>query len=166
MATTATITLSELLEQRAKAYEAREGNNEEVIRDWLDAIGGLFAQMKAWIAEADPKGILTLEESLTEIKEPNLGRYKAPRLDIRAFGKWIGILPKARKTLGWANPPRSNSPVGATGRVDITDELNRFILYRIPESGGSIWMIEGPEFDRSEVLDKPRFEAALVSYFR
>jgi hypothetical protein len=38
------------------------------------------------------------------ISEPGLGRYRVPRLNLRAFGKWIGIIPKARKTVGNVTP--------------------------------------------------------------
>ena len=49
----------------------------------------------------------------------------------------FGIIPKARKTVGVASPPRMSAPQRATGRVDITDELRRFVLC-VPFSGRQV----------------------------
>jgi len=107
-----------------------------------------------------------------------------PRLDLHFFGKWIGIIPKARKTVGMAQPPQKSAPERAKGRVDITDELRRYVLYRFQEGSEDVWMIEGlmPDYEaiektwpgpvqyipRSEpkVLDQEALERALMSYLR
>jgi len=98
--------------------------------------------------------------------KPNVGRYQVPRLEIRAFGKWVGIIPKARKTIKTARPPQSGAPERATGRVDITDEIRRYVLYRIPAEGGESWFIEGPSLDPGQPLTQEHFEEALMSYFQ
>lgn len=156
---------SELLQQRKESYEAEATKNKEIIDEWTDAIGRLFAQLKSWLTVSDPQGILQVDEVQTEVYEPNIGRYHAPRLNIRAFGKWVAVLPKARKTVGTARPPRAGAPVRATGRVDITDEIRRYVLYRFDLNGQDSWCIEGFPSTTLQTLTPELFEEALMSYF-
>src|SRR5450755_2687895 len=112
---------TEFLRKEA-AKEAAEIRSAKVIVDeWRAAVESLFRQLRAWLAESDPDGVIEIEEREHKVREPSLGPYRVPRLDLRALGKWIGIIPKARKTVGAATPPRQSAPQRATGRVDITD---------------------------------------------
>lgn len=157
--------LSELLQKRQESYEAEAIKNKEIIDEWVDAVGRLFTELKSWLAASDPKKILEVEEVKTEIHESNLGHYRAPRLNIRAFGKWVGVIPKARKTVGEARPPQAGAPERATGRVDITDEIRRYVLYRFDLNGPDSWFIEGPTSSSLNKLTPELFEEALMSYF-
>jgi hypothetical protein len=158
-------TLSELLQERRESYEAESTRNKELIAEWVQAIERLFAQLCAWLETADPERILQVEKVNVEVHEPNVGHYLAPRLNIRAFGKWIGIIPKARKTVGTARPPRPGAPAHATGRVDITDEIRRYVLYRFEGEEDGSWFVEGPLDDSLKILTQELFEEALMSYF-
>jgi hypothetical protein len=158
--------LNDVLQRRKESYEAEAVKNKDIIDEWVQAIGRLFAQLREWMVVLDPQRILKIEEGKTEINEPNIGRYHAPRLDIRGLGKWVGIIPKARKTVGAARPPRPDAPAQATGRVDITDEIRRYVLYRFEYQDEDSWFIEGPSSDAPEELTQERFEEALMSYFQ
>ena len=71
-------------------------------------------------------------------------------------------------------------PQRAEGRVDITDELRRYVLYRFREDGRDVWVIDGLDrgyeekpgqiqyIPRSEQrpLDREAFERALMSYLQ
>ena len=101
-----------------------------------------------------------------------------PRLDIRVFGKWVGIIPKARRTVATAKPPRKAVPEQAQGRVDITDELKRYVLYRLREGDQDVWVVDAPEngydvetswyipMSQTNLLTQESFEKALMSYLR
>lgn len=161
---------------------AQHKGGKETIDEWRLAVEQLFHQIRGWLKESDPEGAIEIEETQQLIGEPGLGHYRVPRLDLRAFGKWIGIIPKARKTVGAAKPPQKLTPERAEGRVDITDELRRYVLYRFKENGRDVWMIDG--LDRAyeerefpgQVLYVPRpdprpfdqeaFERALMSYLQ
>jgi hypothetical protein len=84
-----------------------------------------------------------------------------------------------------AKPPQKNAPERAEGRVDITDELLRYVLYRFrQEDGRNVWMIDGlgRAYDAAEKtwpgqveyipraepkpLEQETFEKALMSYLR
>jgi hypothetical protein len=157
---------SDLLQKKQESYEAEAAVNREIIDEWVQAIRKLFDQFRGWLKVSDPTKILQVEERMAEVNEPNVGRYQAPRLDIRAFGKWVGVIPKALKTVGSARPPRSGAPAHATGRVDITDEIRRYVLYRFEGDSGDAWFIESPSSDALEQLTQDRFEEALMSYFQ
>jgi hypothetical protein len=157
--------LGELLQKKAETYEAETKRNKEMIDEWVASVRRLFEQLRCWLAESDPSRILQVEDGETDISEPNVGRYRAPRLEIRAFGKWVGVIPKARKTIKTARPPQQAAPERATGRVDITDELRRYVLYRFGTEGAESWCIEGPSSGTCQPLTRERFEEAMMSYF-
>jgi hypothetical protein len=160
-----TTAFKEFLRQQAEKHQAEVTSGKATVDEWRSAIEQLFAQLRAWLRESDPEGIIAIEESHQEITEPGLGRYRVPRLNLRAFGKWIGIIPKARKTVGTATPPQKSAPQRAAGRVDITDELRRYVLYRFQEDGRDIWMIDDLESGQ-KLLDQEAFERALMTYLR
>jgi hypothetical protein len=177
-------TFKEFLRQQAEKHQAEAEAGKAMVNEWREAIRRLFEQIKQWLKESDPGGVIEIEESEEEIREPGLGRYRVPRLNLRAFGKWIGIIPKARKTVGRATPPQKSAPERAEGRVDITDELRRYVLYRFREGDHDVWLIDGLEqgyevpekawpgqvqyLPRSESrpLNQEAFEKALMSYLQ
>lgn len=171
--------LKNLLHEMAEKNRA----SKPTIEEWQAAVAHLFADIRKWLKECDPEGVIEIRESQAEIREPGLGYYFVPRLDLRAFGKWIGIIPKARRTMDTAKPPQKLAPERAQGRVDITDEIRRYVLYRFPDAAGDVWLIDGLErvYDDTEMgpgevryvprsepkpFDQAAFEKALVSYLR
>jgi hypothetical protein len=140
-----------------------------VVDDWRSAIDRLFGQIRAWLADSDPSGIIQIEEREHEVQEEGLGVYRVPRLDLRAFGKSVAIIPKAIHTIASARPPQKSVSERASGRIDITNEVRRYVLYRFRDDTGSdIWMIN----DRASFGEKERpltqqvFEAVLLGNFR
>jgi hypothetical protein len=177
-------TFTEFLRQQAEKHQAEADAGKAIIDEWRGGLKRLYDQIRAWLKESDPQGLIQIEEGQTEIREPGLGRYHVPRLDLRAFGKWIGIIPKARRTVGTATPPQKSAPERAEGRVDITDELRRYVLYRFREGDHDVWMIDGlgqgyeatekswpgearhtPRLE-TRPLDQEAFERALMSYLQ
>jgi hypothetical protein len=172
----------DFLQQQARKYQAEVDAGKATVDEWRTAVERLFTQIREWLKESDPEGHIEIEESQQDITEPGLGRYRVPRLNLQIFGKWIGIIPKARRTVGTAKPPQKSAPERAEGRVDITDELRRYVLYRFRESGQDVWLIDGLEpgyeektwpgqvqyVPRSEPrsLDQEALEKALMSYLR
>jgi hypothetical protein len=158
-------TFREFLREKAAEHEAQVRAGKANVEEWREAVQRLFAHVKEWLAESDPDGILKIHESTVAISEPGLGRYEVPRLELRAFGRWVALIPKARKTVGTAHPPQKQVPERADGRVDVTDEMRRYVLYRFREAGGDSWLIDDLR-SGAKPLDKDAFEKALMSYFR
>ncbi len=160
-----TTAFSEFLRQQAEKHQAEVRAGKATVDEWRAAIERLFDQLRAWLRESDPRGIIEIEEGHQDITEPGLGRYRVPRLNLRAFDKWVAIIPKARKTVGTAKPPQKLAPERAAGRVDLTDELRRFVLYRFRNGDRDEWVIDDLH-EGAKPLDKEAFEKALMSYLQ
>jgi hypothetical protein len=155
----------DFLRQQAEKHQAEASAGKATVDEWRAAIERLFGQLREWLQQSDPEGFIEIKEGQQDITEHGLGRYRVPRLDLRAFGKWIGIIPKARGTARTAHPPRKSAPERAIGRVDITDELRRYVLYRFQEGDREVWLIDDLE-SQPRLLDQDAFEKALMSYLR
>src|ERR1051325_1050638 len=176
-----TATFKQFLQEQASKHRAEAAAGKAEVDEWRAAIERLFGEIRRWIKDSDPDNIVEIKEEEVEVKEPGLGPYRVPRLDLRVFGKWIGVVPRARRTVGTATSPENPVPQRAQGRVDISDELRRYVLYRMH---GDVWVIVAPEqgfeivekswpgqvqyFPRSETvpLSQETFEKVLVSYLR
>jgi hypothetical protein len=162
-----TTSLRDFLKQKATLYAAESEKNRAVIMEWRAAVDSLFTRLEGWLVAADPEGIIRHARDPIEVTEPGLGRYMVSRLTLQAFGKWVGLIPKARRTVKRAAPQQHGAPGQATGRVDITDEIRRYVLYRFPEGSEDQWFIDDTAANSElQPLTADRFEAALLSYFR
>ncbi len=158
-------TLKEFLRERAAKEAAVAEKAKVVVDEWRAAVENLFRQIRAWVGESDPEGVVEMKEIEQQVTEPGLGRYHIPRLDLNVFGTWIGVIPKARRTVATATPPQRAAPQRADGRVDMTDELRRYVLYRFRDDGRDVWMIDDLNSE-PKPLDQEAFEKALMSYLR
>ena len=159
--------LRDFLKEKAALYAAESEKNRKSSRSGRRQWTRLFTQLEAWLTAADPDGIIQHERSQIEVTEPGLGRYPISRLDLRAFGKWVGLIPKARKTVKRAAPQQKGAPEQATGRVDITDEIRRYVLYRFSQGTDEQWFMDDTATNSGlQPLTADRFESALLSYFQ
>ena len=99
---------TDFLREQAAKKEAETKDAKSVVNEWRTAIEHLFDQIRTWLADSDPDGIIDITQREHDVSEPGLGRYSVPCLELRALDKWIGIIPKARKTVGSAQPPRKS----------------------------------------------------------
>ena len=157
---------TEFLRDLAAKKTAEERAGKGTVDDWREALEKLFGKIRSWLAESDPDGIIHIEQRDHDLSEQGLGHYRVPRLDLQIMGKWIGIIPKARKTVATATLSQGSAPERAAGRVDITDETRRYVLLRFPQQGADeLWLIDdlgsGPR-----PLDQKTFEQALMSYLQ
>ena len=159
--------LKDFLKQKAALYSAESENHRLIIEEWESAVDRLFTQLEEWLGALDPEGFIRHKRKQIEVSEPGLGRYSISRLDLSAFDKWVGLIPKARKTGKRAAPPQKGAPEQATGRVDITDEIRRYVLYRFPNGTEEQWFIDDTAMNTElQPLTSDRFESALLSYLR
>ena len=99
------ITFKEFLREQAATVQASQAE----INDWRISIDQLYAQIRIWLADSDPNGIIQIERREHEVKEEGLGSYRVPRLDFRALGKIVAIIPKAIHTIGLAQSPQNSA---------------------------------------------------------
>ena len=160
-----TTTLSDFLEQRAAQEAGEQQAREAKVAEWRDALSRLYAQIRSWLRASDPKGLLKVTESERQFNEEGLGRYTVPRLDISGFGRDMWVVPKARYTVATAHPPQKSAPERAAGRVDLTDDARRLVLYRFHGDPDDIWMIDDLK-GSPRLFDRGEFEAALMSFLK
>jgi hypothetical protein len=91
---------TQFLRKQAAQEEAEIRSGRPIVEEWRSAIERVFARIRGWLAETDPDGIIKITEGEIELAEGGLGRYRVPRLELRAFDRWVGSIPKARKAMG------------------------------------------------------------------
>jgi hypothetical protein len=160
-----TTKFTEFLRQQATKRDESHEKREAIVAEWADALQRLYGTVRGWLSVSDPDGILMLKERLWQVSEEGLGNYRVPRLDIDGLGRSVWLVPKARYTVATAHPPQSLAPQRASGRVDLSNDARRFVLYRFTTDSGDQWFIEDQK-NPPQPLTQEAFEAALMSYLR
>lgn len=160
--------LVEFLRTRAAEDAGKAEANRAIIEEWKRAVESLLMQIMDWLRDADPDGY-QLRPSLGQetVTEPPLGRYLVMKLELSPlFGTWVGVIPKARYTIGTITADPETPPQRATGQVDLTDAIRKHVLYRQSRAGQpDRWFIEDFR-GMQKPLDREAFEVALLSYLR
>ncbi len=161
----------EFLKQKAEESDWRDRNRSR--SEWLLTLNHLFAEIRKWLREADPEGLLEVVPYQVERVEQRLGIYDAPALKIRLGTNSIDILPMGRHVtnhLQLQNMLVIPSNVGrwgdlSGGRVDVTDGERRYQLLRSTEAGQDrwyAWSVKPPLL----VFDRDRLEEILQDLLR
>jgi hypothetical protein len=140
--------------QRSDHVERRQRRDE-----WVAVVGRFLNQLRAWLVESDPKGVLDVVPMEIERFEPNLGSYRIAALKINLGASAVEVTPVGRNTVGIMEPP-GDAVLRAEGRVDITDGIRRYICYRTLKEGQEKWYAVDERF-QAWPLDKERVEAIL-----
>jgi hypothetical protein len=152
------MTFQEFLRKQASKGETRE--KRERREEWVAAVKRLMDQLRAWLKESDPDQVLDVIPMEIERVEAGLGRYLVPGLVIRTGNSRVQVLPIGRSVV--ADLVASNErPLNAEGRVDITDGVQRWMLYHTSHDGQETWYALDQRL-RAAPLDQTRFEAILV----
>lgn len=151
------MTFREFLEKQAEQQRHKE--RRERREEWTAAVGRLIDRLRAWLAESDPKQVLDVLPMETEIAEPGLGVYRVPGLKVSLGDAAVRVVPVGRNVVGLVGP---QGDVGgrAEGRVDITDGIRKYILYRTLQEGQENWYALDERF-RAAPLDRGRLEGIL-----
>ncbi len=141
---------------------ARELNQPERLRrrvEWIAALDQLYEQIIGWIRESDPEGILVIERMELERSEPSLGTYAAPALKISLGDAAVRVVPMGRDTHRTFRDDQGCDH-RYEGRVDFTDGLRKYILYRAADDGPPQWLVLD-ELDRPQRFDQRALETIL-----
>lgn len=157
--------LTNFLRDRATEYALESEARLVKVAEWRAAVERLLALIQNWLKESDPDGLLKQEVNEWEVNEQGMGKYTVPRLDISGFGRLMWVVPKARNTIATAHPPQWKAPERAAGRVDLSNELKRYVLYRFKADPDDVWMIDDLTTGM-KLFDREQFEAALMSYLK
>ena len=155
---------TQLLREEVAREVAEAERYKGVVEEWQAAVERLYDTMRGWLAESDPDHIIQIAQKPHEMRENGLGTYQIPRLELRAFGRRVGIVPKARLTVASAQLPLKSTLERAKGRVDISDDVRRYVLLRFfDESGGDLWLIDDMISDPVP-LHPQAFETSLMGF--
>jgi hypothetical protein len=151
------MTFQEFLEKQAS--EQRHNGWRERREEWITAVRGLLEQLQTWLAESDPGKVLDVVPIELRRIEPDLGLYLAPGLKISLNHAAVEVLPVGRNVVGMVGP-HGDAGIRADGRVDITDGVRKYILYRTLNNGREKWYALDERF-QARPLDRSRFETIL-----
>src|SRR5271155_578266 len=120
-----------------KAEEQRQISRRDLRDEWILAVDRLTALIANWLHESDPEGLLDLIPLTFDKAEKGLGAYKIQGLQIGVGDLAVKVVPVARLVAG------SSNIVGeqVAGRVDITNGIKKFILWRIIKDGVESWEV-------------------------
>jgi hypothetical protein len=137
----------EFLRKKTEGSAWKERKERRV--EWLGALNRLLGQIRDFLREADPDGLIEIVDYKVERVEERLGVYDAPALKFRLNTASADVIPvglNSRKPLLLENllgVPGNALRWGdlAGGRVDVTDGERKHILFRSIENGQDQWYV-------------------------
>jgi hypothetical protein len=158
-------TLAEFLTEQAQQMQAHAPEWKKKRDEWVQAVNRLTDQLEVWVRRADAPGILDVERVKVTRREEGVGVYEVPVLAVNLGPRRVEVIPVARNTVGSVQE-RADGPGQRTqGRVDITNGIRKYLLYRLAGDAGE-WVLLDELDHRPRPLDETAFGAALVSLLR
>ena len=166
--------LTTFLREEGERLKAGQPERAAKLHEWQSAIRGLMAQLAGWVRDADPDGLIEIDDAQSQrLLEQGLGLYYAPRLGLRLESRYAWVIPKARNVFAFVPTPDGGDH-RADGLVVVTDSRPRddevpaaaynLLWVRGPDGGG--WFVRAATDTRAEPLTRERFEAILVDVLR
>jgi len=154
--------LKDFIASQAEKHRNEESQAAHKRNEWVAAVDRLNQQIKAWLSSADPDhAILDLCETPYQLREEGIGSYKARGLTISVGRRELRVEPIARNVAG----PLSSTGVihvsRAYGRVDLTDGLQNFMIFRVEKVPEDRWSIIEQDGFRMRAFDQFAFEEAF-----
>lgn len=153
-------TFREFLKQ--KSTELGQPERRQRREEWVSAVGRLREQIRAWLAESDPDGVLAILPYEDDCIEPSLGVYRVPMLRITLGNEGVDVVPVARNSLGIVEL-RNGEEVRPQGSVDVTDGVVKIHLHRTLQDGQERWLVEGEDY-KADPLSKEKLEQILLGF--
>ena len=157
--------LKEFLAEQAEILKNEPSKATATRDEWVAAVGRLIAQVRDWIAEADPGHVLAIEDRTVAIREEMIGSYEVPALTIILGVRSARLEPIARGVAGPLEQTKAYRPIRVFGRVDLTNGLEKYMIFRNAKEPDSRWFITNQDGYESRAFDRDAFEATLQSLF-
>jgi hypothetical protein len=155
--------LKEFLASEAEKLRSEQSEALTKRAEWIAVVDRLLAQIKDWLGQADTQRILMIDEAPLRLSEQGLGTYEIPSLTIGLGTREVRIKPVARfvaaplRVTGRMHVPR------ADGRVDMTNGLDRYMIFRTQQEPDDRWTIIEEDGPLMKPFDRKSFESALKS---
>jgi hypothetical protein len=153
--------LKEFLEAEAEKLRTEQAEALSKRQEWIATVSRLLSQIKVWLDQADTQRILMIEEAPLRLSEQGLGTYEIPSLTIGLGPREVRVKPIARYA---ATPLRSTGVIfipRVHGRVDMTDGLNKYLIFRVETEPTDRWSIIKQDSSLLEPFDQDSFASAL-----
>jgi hypothetical protein len=155
--------LKEFLARQAETLPTQASAAAKKRDEWAAAVDRLTVQMRDWLQQADAAHVLSIEDLPFSIREEGIGAYEVHGLAIRLGPREVRVEPVARFVAGPLSMTGRAFIPRAFGRVDLTDGLRKFILFRVEKEPTDRWNIVTPDGYEIRPFDQSSFEAALQS---
>jgi hypothetical protein len=133
---------------KEKADSAPEEQRKKLLQDWTDAYSELAHNVREWLQDDEAGRVRFGNEPITRSEE-GLGSYQFSTVKIIVGDQSVDVVPVARNVIAHVGDP----PTRAAGRVDITNGIRKYALYRVVRDGNSTWRIVK---DATEIGDLSR----------
>jgi hypothetical protein len=121
-----------------KDEEAHSSERMQRQAEWLQAYGELKEQIRQWLREDGLKERIAIQSEWVQRRELGLGTYNVEGLRIEIGDSSVKIEPMGRSVIGSVNPP-GGGEFRASGRVDIGNGVQKYVLYRTIQDGKDVW---------------------------
>jgi len=157
-------TLKSFIAEQAEKLRA-EGSRAAQKRDeWVAAVDRLNRQIREWLTQADPDHkFLEVRERPYPLREEGIGAYEVHGLSICLGPREVRVEPIARNVAGPFSATGVIHVNRAYGRVDLTDGLRKFMIFRIEKDPEDRWNIIEQDGFRMQTFDQSAFEEAFKS---
>jgi hypothetical protein len=155
--------LKEFLASEAEKLRSEQSEGLTKREEWIAAVDRLLGQIKDWLGQADTKQILMIDESPLRLREQGIGTFEMPSLTIGLGPREVHVKPVARHALA---PLRSSDMTHlprAYGRVDMTNGLDRYMIFRTEREPEDRWTIVEQNGPLVKPFDQYSFESAFQS---
>lgn len=155
--------LKEFLKEQAAVLQTQTTEAAKKRDEWLAAVNRLTAQIRLWLQEADPNHVLKIQGQGFPIREVGIGSYVAPGLVIDVGPNQVRVEPVARSVAGPSSSTGAFHVNQAFGRVDMTDGLEKFLMFRLEKEPDDRWCIIKQDGYSMRPVDRESFEDAFQS---
>lgn len=157
------MSLKEFLTSEAERLQSERSEAMKKRDEWVEAVGWLFHQIEVWLGEADSERLLTYKRGHISLRETGIGAYDAPILLVELGTREVRIQPVARFVAGPLAATGAIHILRAYGRVDMTNGLEKYMIFRTQKEPDGPWIIIEEDGYRSQAFTKDSFESTFQS---
>jgi len=156
--------LKDFIAEQAERLRADEPEAVKKRDEWVGAVDRLNRRVRDWLDQADPDHkFIQVHGRLYQLREEGIGAYEARGLSIGIGPREIRLVPIARYVAGPLSATGVIHVNRAYGRVDLTDGLNKFLIFRVEKEPQDRWSIIEQDSFRTQTFDEAAFEEAFKS---
>ena len=154
--------LKDFIASQAQKLRNEESQAAHKRDEWVGAVDRLNQQIMVWLTYADPDHVvLEVRETPYHLREEGIGSYEARGLVISVGRRELRVEPIARNVAGPLSATGVNHVSRAYGRVDLTDGLQKFMIFRVERVPEDRWSIIEQDGFRMRAFDQVAFEEAF-----